>query len=132
MLVKNFENYVDTWIRIYKDFWKIYMTVPSAPNSVELAIKRAHLQIFTWLRCCQRSIGNPNPEWFDWQLKHEDLKSIWFNEDQFPPTITKTEKSTKELLQKKALKKMLMKNQLVCWMQELKHVTELVEMIRKF
>ena len=62
----------------------------------------------------------------------KELKSIWFNEGQFPPTITKAEKSTKELLQKKAVKKMLMKNQLVCGMQELKRVTQLVEMIRNF
>ena len=48
------ENDLDTKVRIYKNLKrKTSMTIPPDPHSVELAIKRARLQTFTWLSCCE-------------------------------------------------------------------------------
>ena len=51
------ENYLDTRVRIYKNLKRrTSMTIPSDPDSEELAIKKGHLQIFTCLSCCNQNI----------------------------------------------------------------------------
>ena len=45
------ENYVDTRVRIHKNFKKS-MTLPPDPDLVEFATKRAPFKTFKWLRCC--------------------------------------------------------------------------------
>ena len=46
---ESLENYVDTKVRIYKNVKrKTSMAILPDPDSVEFAIKRAHLQTFTW------------------------------------------------------------------------------------
>ena len=32
------------------------MVIPSDSDSGELAVKKVHLQTFTWLRCCEQNI----------------------------------------------------------------------------
>ena len=71
------------------------MNVPPDPDSVVNAIKRAHLQTFLWLRCCQQSINTPDPEDFGWEMKDERLTPVWFNCDQFPPSITRRKQKTR-------------------------------------
>ena len=84
------ENYVDTRVRIYKNLKrKTSMAIPPDPDSVELAIKRAHLQTFTWLRCGDQNVQTLDPEEFGWKLTDGELKPLWFNGDQFPPSITR-------------------------------------------
>ena len=55
------KNYVDTRPRInLKNKLKLKKKniygYPSDPDSGELAIKKVHLQTFTWLRCCEQNI----------------------------------------------------------------------------
>ena len=55
--VESSENYVDTRVRIYNNLRrKTSMSILQDPDSVECAIKRAHLQTFTCLRCCEQNI----------------------------------------------------------------------------
>ena len=86
------ENYVDTRIRIYKNLKKTSTAISPDPDSVELAIKRAHLQTFKWLRCCEQSVQTFDPEEFGWTLTERELKPVWFNGDQFPLLITRRRK----------------------------------------
>ena len=84
------ENYVDTRVRIYKNLKrKTFMAIPLDPHSVELAIKRAHLQTFTCLCCCEQNIQTLHPKRFGWKLTDGELKQLWFNGDQFSPSITR-------------------------------------------
>ena len=84
------KNYVDTMIRIYKNLKrKKSMAIPPDPDSVELAIKRAHLQTFTWLHCSKQDIQTLDSEEFEWKLTEGELKLLWFNGDQLPPSITR-------------------------------------------
>ena len=55
------------------------MTITPDPNSDELAMKRAHLQIFTWLSCCKQNIQNLVLEEFRWKSADEELKPLWFH-----------------------------------------------------
>ena len=41
--------------------------------------KRAQLETFTWLRCCDESIQNLEPEESGWKLTDNVLKPLWFN-----------------------------------------------------
>ena len=84
------KNYVDTRIKIYKNLKrKKSMAIPPDPDSVELAIKTAHLQTFTWLPCSDKIIQTLNPEEFGLKLTDGELKVLWFNGDQLPPSITR-------------------------------------------
>ena len=84
------KNHVDTRIRIYKNLKrKKSMAIPPDPDSVELAIKRAHLQTLTWLPCSDKNIQTLNPEEFGFKLTDGELKLLWFNGDQLPPSITR-------------------------------------------
>ena len=65
------------------------MAIPPDPDSVEFAIKRAHLQAFTWLHCCEQNIPSLDPEEFGWKVEEKELKPVWFKGDQFPPSITR-------------------------------------------
>ena len=57
------ENYIDARVRIYKNLnRKTSLAIPS--DSVELAIKREHLQTFTCLCCCEQNIQILDPEEF--------------------------------------------------------------------
>ena len=40
------------------------MAIPPDPDCVKLVIKRAHLQTFTWLRCCEQNVQTLDPEEF--------------------------------------------------------------------
>ena len=75
------ENYLDTRVRIYKNLKrKISMNIPTDLDSEELAIKRAHLQIFTWLSCCKQDIQNLDLEELGWKSTDDELiKPLWFN-----------------------------------------------------
>ena len=55
------------------------MTIPPDPNSVELTIKRTHLETFTWLRCCKQNFQNLDPGEFGWKLTDGVLKPLRFN-----------------------------------------------------
>ena len=82
------ENYIDARVRIYKNLnRKASLAIPS--DSVELAIKREHLQTFTCLCCCEQNIQILDPEEFGWKLAGGQLKPLWFNGEQFPPSITR-------------------------------------------
>ena len=51
------KNYADTRPRTYINLKrKTFMVIPSDPDSGELAIKKVHLQTFTWLRCCEQNV----------------------------------------------------------------------------
>ena len=65
------------------------MAVLPDPDLVELAIKRAHLQTFTWLCCYEQNVQTLHSEEFGWKLTDGELKPLWFNGDQFPPSITR-------------------------------------------
>ena len=71
------ENYVDTRVRIYNNL-KRKTSIPPYRNSVERAIKRAHLQTFTQLCCCEQNVKTLDPEEFGWKLTDGQL---WFNGD---------------------------------------------------
>ena len=87
------ENYLDTRIKINKNLKrKTSMVIPPDSDSVEFAIKRPYLQTFTWLRCCEQNVQTPNPEEFGCKLTDGELKLLWFNGDQFPPSITRCRK----------------------------------------
>ena len=74
------ENYLHTRVRIYKNLKrKTSMTLPPDPDSVELAIKRAHLQTFIWLSCCEQNIQNLDLEELRWKSTDDKLKPLWFN-----------------------------------------------------
>ena len=47
------------------------------------------MQTFTWLRCCDQNVQTLDPEEFGWKLTDGELKPLWFNGDQFPPSITR-------------------------------------------
>ena len=55
------------------------MTIPPDLDSAQLAIKRAHLQTFTWLSCCEQNIQNLHLKEFGWKSTDDKLKSLWFN-----------------------------------------------------
>ena len=65
------------------------MAVLPDPDLVELAIKRAHLQTFTWLCYYEQNLQTLHPEEFGWKLTDGELKPLQFNGDQFPPSITR-------------------------------------------
>ena len=71
------------------------MAVPSYPDSMELAIKRAHLQTFTGLRCCKVNVQTVDPEECGWKSTDGELKPLWFNGDQFLPSSTRHDKVRK-------------------------------------
>ena len=48
------------------------MAIPRDPDSVELVIKRAHLQTFTWLRCCEQNVQALDLKQFGWKLTDPD------------------------------------------------------------
>ena len=74
------ENQLDTRVRIYKNLKrKTPMAIPPGPDSEELAIKRAHLRKFTWLRCCEQIILNLDLEELGWKSADGELKPLWFN-----------------------------------------------------
>ena len=54
---------------------------------MELAIERAHLQTLTGLRCCKLNVQTVDPEKCGWKLTDGELKPLWFNGDQFPPSL---------------------------------------------
>ena len=84
------ENYVDRRFRTYKNLKrKTSMAIPPDKDSLELAIKRAHLQTSTWLSCCEQNVQTLDPEECGWKLTDGKLKPLWFNGDQFPPPITR-------------------------------------------
>ena len=83
------ESYVDTRVRIYKNLKrKTPITIPPDPDSVECAIKWAHFQKFTWLRCCEENVQALDPEESGWKLTAGELKPLWFDGDQFPSSST--------------------------------------------
>ena len=54
---ESLENYLDTRVRIYENLKRrTSVTIPSDPDSEELAIKKGYLQIFTCLSCCNQNI----------------------------------------------------------------------------
>ena len=65
------------------------MAIPPDKHSVELAIKRAHLQTSTWLSFCEQNVQTLDPEECGWKLTDGKLKPLWFNGDQFLPSITR-------------------------------------------
>ena len=84
------ENYLDARVKIYKNLKrKTSIAIPPDSDSAEFAIKRAYLQTFTWLRCCEQNVQTLNPEEFGCKLTDGELKPLWFNGDQFPPSITR-------------------------------------------
>ena len=51
------ENYAGRRVRTYKNLKrKTSMAIPPDKDSVELAIKRAHLQTSTWLSFCEQNV----------------------------------------------------------------------------
>ena len=87
---KSSENYVDTRFRICKNLKrKTSLAIPPDPDSVELPIKRAHLETFKCLYSCKQMIQTLDQEEFGWKLIDGELKPMWFNGDQFPPSITR-------------------------------------------
>ena len=67
-------------VSIYKNLKrKTSMAIPPDPDSMELAIKRTHLQKFALLRRYDQSIQNIDPEEFGWKLTDDELKTLWFN-----------------------------------------------------
>ena len=84
------ENYVDRRFRTYKNLKrKTSMAIPPDKDSLELDIKRAHLQTSTWLSCCEQNVQTLDPEECGWKLTDGKLKPLWFNGDQFPLPITR-------------------------------------------
>ena len=71
------------------------MAIPPDPDSVEHAIKRAHMQTSTWLRCCKQNIQTFDPEEFGWKLTDGKLKPLWFNGDKFPCQLLDADKENK-------------------------------------
>ena len=71
------ENYLDTRVTISKNLKrKTSVTLPPDPDSVELAIKRTHLQTFTWLSCCEQNIQNLGLEELRWKSTDDKLKPL--------------------------------------------------------
>ena len=74
---ESLENCLDTRVWIYKSLKrKTSMTIPPDPDSEELAIKRAHLQIFAWLSCCKQNIQNLDLEELRWKSTDDELKPL--------------------------------------------------------
>ena len=86
---KSSENYVDKRCRICKNVKrKTSIAIPPDLDSVELAIKKAHLQTFTCSCCCKQIFHTLDQEEFGWQLTDGELKPLCFNGDPFLPSIT--------------------------------------------
>ena len=74
---ESLENYVDTRVRIYRNLRrKTSMAIPRDPDSMELAIKRAQLQTFIWLRCCEQNVQTLDPEESGCKLTDGKLKPL--------------------------------------------------------
>ena len=71
------------------------MAIPPDPDSVERAIKRAHMQTSTWLRCCKQNIQTFDPEEFGSKLTDGKLKPLCFNGDKFPCQLLDADKENK-------------------------------------
>ena len=88
------ESYVDSRVRIYQNLKrKTSMAIPPDPDSVVNAIKRAHLQTFTWLSCCHQNIIALDPQKYGWEMKEQVLTPVWFSGNQFPPSISRRRKA---------------------------------------
>ena len=110
------ENYVDRRVRTYKNLKrKTSMAIPPDKDSVELAIKRAHLQTSTWLSCCEQNVQTLDPEECGWKLTDGKLKLLWFNGDQFPRQLLDPDKE----------------NKLMVIMQILKVVTQMTVLLKR-
>ena len=97
---KNNESFVDTRIRLYQQLKKkTSLTIPPDPDSTEQAIKRCHLQVFVWKRCCDQNIDMISYEENGWKDENNSLAPKWFTGKQLPPSLSnkrKREKSYKE------------------------------------
>ena len=110
------ENYVDRRFRTYKNLKrKTSMAIPPDKDSLELAIKRAHLQTSTWLSCCEQNVQTLDPEECGWKLTDGKLKPLWFNGDQFPRQLLDPDKE----------------NKLMVIMQILKVVTQMTVLLKR-
>ena len=87
---KEKETYIETRIRLYQEMKvKSSMSLPPDPDSIIQVIKRAHYQIYFWLRCTEVNpevIPFSNNGW-KWCDKQELVVPVWFTGNQLPPIL---------------------------------------------
>lgn len=100
---KDDEDYLATRIRLYQNLKsKSSMPIPPDPDSVVQVIKRVHLQVYQWLRCCIPWIDTLPLDENGWNVDEEGseivIKPKWFTGSQLPPSAQKTKKQKKTLV----------------------------------
>ena len=82
------EEYVDTRVCLYKHLsCKSPMPLPPDPDSLVQVIKRAHFQIFEWLRCCEPVINHLNLQDCGWEINDDEVKPVWYTGSQMTPSV---------------------------------------------
>ena len=97
---KKDEGYVDTRIRLYKkQTQKSSMSLPPDPLSCKQAIKRANYQSYFWTRCSEKNLCPPSFEMNGWiyDSESEIVKPIWYDGQQFPPSMRTKGKRNMEI-----------------------------------
>ena len=75
------EDYIDTWVRLYKSSGsKSTLMIPPDPDSLAQAIKRAHYQVYIWLRSNETYIKSLKYQEFGWRWCEERKMAwpVWF------------------------------------------------------
>ncbi len=84
------QTYVETRIRLYNDMKvKSSMCIPPDPDSVIQVIKRAHYQIYHWIRSTEINIEPIDYQQLGWKWSDEQqlVVPIWFTGSQLPPSL---------------------------------------------
>ena len=100
---KDDEDYLATRIRLFQNLkTKSSMAIPPDPDSVVQVIKRAHHQVYQWLRCCIPLIEKLPLDENGWNVVEDKseitIKPVWFTGSQLlPPSAQKSKKPKKVL-----------------------------------
>ena len=84
------ERYIDTRIRLYRNL-KVKSSLPLPPDgfSVIQVIKRAHHQIYYWLRCCDMQFDRLDITNYGWVVDDGNVLPLWYDGPQLPPSVNK-------------------------------------------